>query len=146
MKSNVLLVGMLLGLICGSVESIHSNDGSVHKTDDAANYTETSIYETQIFGDSRQKKKLISVGENSVALPTAGQLVIKYRIDNETSYTTIFTNTTDNSMNHESINIESSGATLPTFREIQIRAESTGGAELTSIYFKYEEIADGLTD
>src|SRR3990167_9320846 len=120
----------------------HSNDGSIHKIDDAANYTETSIYDTQIFngGSSSIQKNLIGVTVDMVALPAAGQIVLKYRVNEETSYTTIFTHTTDNSLSHSAINIESSGATLPQFREIQFRVESTGFAEIVGLSFKWEEI------
>ena len=76
---------------------------------------------------------------NHVFLPAAGSVVLKYRKDEETSYTTIFTHTTDNSLSHSAINIESSGATLPEYREIQFRIESTGNAEITSFSFVYED-------
>jgi len=79
-----------------------------------------------------------------VALPTAGQVVMKYRVNNETSYTTIFTDTTDNDITHSAVNIESSGATLPQFRELQLRVESTGNAEITGISLKWEEIDSKL--
>lgn len=120
----------------------HSGDGSVNRTNNDGNYTYTSVYESQIFagGDSSKTKKLIGVTIMTDSLPTAGQVVIKYRKDEETSWTTIFTNTTDNSISHSAINIESSGATLPEYKEIQFRIESTGGAEITGLKFKYEEI------
>lgn len=120
----------------------HSADFSITKTDDAANYTETSIYETQIFngGSSSIQKKLIGATVDTVALPAAGQVVLKYRINEETSYTTIFTNATDNSLSHSAINIESNGNNLPQWRETQFRIESTGFAEVVGLSFAYEEI------
>lgn len=118
----------------------HSADGSVHKTDDAANFTETSVYETQILGgDPSIEKKLIGVTIDCVPLPAAGSITLKYRKDEETSYTAIFTYSTDNGLSHSAINIESSGANLPHFRELQLRCESTGGAEITGISLKWEE-------
>ena len=123
----------------------HSNDGSVHKTTDESTFSETSIYETQILGgDPSIQKKLLGVTCDMVALPTAGQVVMKYRVNNETSYTTIFTDTTDNDITHSAVNIESSGATLPQFRELQLRVESTGNAEITGISLKWEEIDSKL--
>jgi len=119
----------------------HSADGSIAKTDDSANYTETSIYDSQIFngGDIASWKSLVDVTVASVYLPTAGQIVLKYRVDNETSYTTVFTNTTDNSISHTANNIESSGGALPKkYKEIQFRIESTGGAEPTELSFNEE--------
>ena len=120
----------------------HSADGSIEKTDDTANYTHTSIYESQIFNndDSSETKKLNGVKVFTAPLPAAGQVVLKYRKDEETSWTTIFTHTTDNSISHAAINIESSGATLPQFKEIQLRLESQGFAEITGFKMKYEII------
>ena len=118
----------------------HSDDESIHKTDDATNFTETSIYETQILGsDPSIEKKLLGVTIDVVPLPTAGSVTLKYRKDEETSYTTIFTYSTDNGLSHSAVNIESSGANLPHFREIQLRVESTGNAEVTGISLKWEE-------
>ena len=120
----------------------HSADFSITRTNDAATYSFSSIYESQIFngGDSSVLKKLIGITVNTAPLPTAGQIVAKYRKDEDSSYTTIFTHTTDNSLAHSSVNIESTGATLPTFRELQIRIESSGGAEVVGFSFKYEEV------
>ncbi len=117
-----------------------SADGSIYKTDDATNFTETSIYETQIIGgDPSIEKKLIGVTVDTVPLPSAGSVTLKYRKDEETSWTTIFTYNTDNGLSHSAINIESSSANLPHFRELQLRVESTGGAEITSISLKWED-------
>ena len=126
----------------------HSADGSINKTDDTANYTFTSIYETQIWNPagSRIKKQLKGVTVDMVSLPTAGQVVLKYKIDNETSFTTIFTDTTDSDISHSAINIESSGANFPEFREIILRVESTGGAEITNIEAKAEEVNKDIYD
>ena len=75
-------------------------------------------------------------------LPTAGQVVIKYRKDedlnDDTTWTTIFTNTTDNSISHDAVNI--SGEVLTQYKEIQFRIESTGGAVITGLKYKYEFI------
>lgn len=116
-------------------------DGKVTKTDNDANYTYKSIYDSQIFngGDVASYKSLIDVTVGTVYLPAAGQIICSYRIDNETLYTPIFTNTTDNSISHTANNIESSGAALPkSYKELQIRLESTGGAEITELSFNEE--------
>src|SRR3990167_8911128 len=60
----------------------------------AATYTaQPSFYETLIFGEPYLKFKLISVGVMTEPLPSAGQVVLKYKKDAETSFTTIFTHT-----------------------------------------------------
>jgi hypothetical protein len=127
----------------------HGTDGSVNRTDyDNPAYSTTlaSVYESLInLGinlTSNKTYKLLKVGVMTEAMPSAGQIVLKYRKDEnlDSTWTTIFTNTTNDSIYHKTVNIESTGATLPEFREIQLRVESTGGAILTGIYFEWEEI------
>jgi|TARA_Y100000310_G_scaffold120477_1_gene119259 lipopolysaccharide export system protein LptC len=209
----------------------HSNDGSVHKTNDVAAYTTTSLYETQVFGDGHQTNKLkgvslsvdslkrtatmtiaspavvtltahgFSAGDSfffttSGALPTgvsantkyyvlssgltadafqfataaggtaivstgsqsgthtahSGKCALKYKKDGELSWTTIFDididSTFDNNnvpaFRRKAINIESSGTTLPDYREIEFRIESTKGMAITGLRIRIEEITDGL--
>ncbi len=114
----------------------------VSKTNDTSSFTATSIIETKIYneGDSDLTKKLIGASVIFEPLPTAGQVVLKYKKDEESSFTTIYTYTTDNGISHGAINIESSGATLPEYKEIQFRIESTGGAVITGLKFKSEII------
>lgn len=122
------------------------NDGSdtLTKTNDSPattpGYNISSIYESQIFnsGDSSLKKDLVGVSVSYEPLPTNGEVTLKYRKDAETSWTTIFTDTTDDSVSHSAVNIESSGALVTDFKEIQFRLESKGGAEITGFSFKTE--------
>lgn len=107
-------------------------------------YTKTSLYETTIInsGDPTKNLSLLGVTVTTEPLPADGQVILKYRIDSESSYTTIFTHSTDNSLGYATTIIESTGAQLPTdFREIQFRVESTGGAEITSIGGRFEELS-----
>lgn len=101
-------------------------------------YTQESAIETILYslGDSSVKKKLLGV--TVMTPPLAGQIVLEYRKDEDTAWTTIFTHAVTNSISHSAINIESSGATLPEFKEIQFRIESTLGAEITGLKFKVE--------
>ncbi len=117
----------------------HSADGSINRTQDTDIFTETSIYESQILneGDSSVEKQLMSVTVEFDPLPTAGQVVLKYKMDAETSYTTIFTDTTDSNISHRATNIESTGVSLPIFKEITFRTESTGGARITGLSFEH---------
>ena len=103
---------------------------------------QTAVYESVVFslGDASVTKKLVSATIFTSPLPAAGTTVLKYRIDAETSWTTIFTHSTDDSLSHTAINIESSGANLPHFKEIQFRIESTGGSEITGFKFKADPI------
>ena len=104
--------------------------------------TLSSVYETLKLGgkDRSRSKKLVGVTVMTEPLPAAGQIVLKYRKDEEESWTTIFTESTDDSMAHDAINIESSGAQFPQFKEIQFQVNSTGGAVITGIKCKYEEV------
>lgn len=112
----------------------HSADGSVDKTNDASTYAFTSVYESQIFdfGSPNLPKKLNSFIVFTAPLPTNGSITVKYKMDAETSFTTIGTLSTVGALSREFINIESSGNNFPTFKEVQFRIESvTGGAEVT---------------
>ncbi len=121
---------------------VHTNtENTLTRT--TTSYTATSVAETQIIAteNSSITKKLLGITVMTDPLPTAGQVVLKYKKDEESSWTTIFTNTTDNSISHSAINIESTGDTLSQYKEIQLRIESTGGAEPTGLKFK-EEIVE----
>ena len=111
----------------------HSGDGSISKTNDTAAYTYTSIYETKIqnFYNVNLKKKLEMFTIYTAPLPASSSVTVKYRTDGNTSYTTIGTISTTGELSRDFINIESTGANFPTFKEIQFRLESTGGAEIT---------------
>lgn len=134
-------------------------DGGVHavsKTNDTNLNAVTAIWETVIIndGDSSVTKKLLGVTAIHEALPANGQIVVKYKKDEETTFTTILTNTTLNSLRKTAINIESSGATLPQYKEITFRVESTaavGGTTgdigvPTGIKWVSEVIADDKFD
>jgi hypothetical protein len=132
----------------------HSNDGSTERTanaddsNDNPTYSTTnaSLLETLIFNadDPSRNKKLVGVTVFTEPMPTAGQIVLKYRKDTETSWTTIFTNTTDSDISHSAVNIESDGSNLPQFKEIQFRIESTGGAVITGFKARVEELDDDM--
>lgn len=149
-NDTALTSGTLQGfIIVGDYVFISYVDSSVYvlsKTDNSANYNVSATYESLKLGNLRQNKKLRVAGVMTEAMPTAGQIILKYKKDEETSWTTIFTNTTDNNMYHEALNIESSGAELPQFREIQFQILSTGNAVVTGLYYSWEDINDNPSD
>jgi hypothetical protein len=120
-------------------------DGNIKKTNDTASYTFSSVYESLVFDgkihdyDSSYTKKLLGVSAMTEKLPTAGQVVLKYRTDGSTTWVTIFTNTTDDSISYEAT--KTAGDNLPQYKEIEFRIESTGGAVITGFSFA-EEIID----
>ena len=86
------------------------------------------------------------------ALPANGSVVVKYKKDEETSFTTILTNTTKDSLRKSAINIESSGVVLPTYKEITFRVESSAAVAgttgdigvITGLKYKSEIINDDI--
>ena len=130
---------------------VHSGDFSTdHNMPTAVDGYYSSVnpatYESLIIngGDSEQDKKLVRVSINTEPLPAAGQIVLKYRKNEETAWTTIYTDATDNQISHTAINIESTGANLPEFNEIQFQILSTGGAAPTGLKVELEEIDTGI--
>lgn len=126
--------------INGYIFTAYIDAGSAYalsKTNDQQVYVATAIYEStyQDFGDASLKKTLDGVLATFEPLPAAGQVVLKYRKDAETSWTTIFTESTDNELSHSSIGIDN-GAKISDFKRIQFRIESTGGAVITGLQAK----------
>lgn len=129
--------------LIGDYMFIVYNDGAdkMSKTNDSpateAGYNIPSIYESRIFnnGDISLKKQLKGIFVTHEPLGENGEVTLKYKKDSETDWTTIFTHTTQNSVSHASVNIESTGLSLPEYHEIQLRIESKGGAEITSFGF-----------
>jgi hypothetical protein len=112
----------------------HSGDGSIDKTNDAATYAFTSVYESQIFnfGDATVDKQLKAISLTTAPLPASASVTVKYKVDDDTSWTTIGTMTTQGEISRDFVNIESSGAEFASGKEFQFRIESvTGGAEIT---------------
>jgi len=68
-------------------------------------------------------------------LPAAGQVILKYKVDGG-SQTTIFTETTDSAVITETQN--AAGTEFTEGREYEFEIDSTGGAEVTGFYARYE--------
>ena len=119
---------------------------AVSKTNDQESYiSQTAILESKIIndGDSSATKKLDTVTVMFEPLPTNGQVVLKYKKDEETSYTTLYTYTTDNAISHGTGGQESSSGALPQYKEIQFRIESKGGAVITGFKKRSTVINNG---
>jgi hypothetical protein len=125
---------------------------SMTKTDDSATaFSHNSVYETKVFNggqhgfDASYYKDLKEITVMTEYMPTAGQITLAYQTNADigtSTWTTIFTNSTDNSISHTAVNIESSGAALPRdYKEIAFRILSTGNAVVTGLRFS-EEIKD----
>ncbi len=121
----------------------NSSNFAVSKTNDQANYTATSIIETVINPNMPaqhryQRKKLVAVGAMYDPLPTAGQVVVKARVDSAGSYTTIFTETTDAVVYTEPAATPSGGTFLNDGKELEFQINSTGGAVPTALVYVFE--------
>ncbi len=126
----------------------HSADGSIDKTDDTANYNFDSIYESQIFdfGDPHLVKKLLGISVATQWTTTIGTITTKYKINGDTSWTTIgtFINSGLSPVFQENyVNIESTGIDFASGKEYKFRIESTDGGEITGFKCR-AQILDGL--
>lgn len=112
----------------------HSGDGSIDKTNDASTFAFTSIYESQIlnFGEPNADKTLESLKVSFRKQASGESLTAKYRVNNATSWTTIGTYDTDDSMSYTWKHL-STGVPFASGHEYEIRLESTGGLEITGI-------------
>ncbi len=110
----------------------HSGDGSVDKTNDMASYTMTSVLETQIlnFGEVDNDKRLDSFKVSFRKLATGESVVLKYKVDDATSFTTIGTFNTVGALSHTFLREEANSVDFKSGREFKFRIESTGGAEI----------------
>lgn len=123
----------------------HQDNGTYEmtKTSDQANYLATAYYETTInpgmpLEDVFKKKKLYSITCHYEAQPANGQVVVKYKTDRATNYTTVFTDTTDSSTSFEMTN--AAGTAFTDGREFEFRIESYGGTVITGFTYKYDTL------
>jgi len=135
---NDALVGFF---IIGDYVFVSYTDNSVYgmsKTNDTASYTATSVY-SKLFNtvDSATYKDLIGITVITEPLPAAGQVVLKYKADEDSSWSSaMLTHSTDNAISASAV------TSLPkNYKELKIRIESTGGAVVTGLKFK-EEVID----
>lgn len=114
----------------------HSNDGSIDKTDDTAAYTMTSILELQIanFGETELEKRLDKFKISFRKLATGESVVLKYKVDDATSFTTIGTFNTVGALSHTFLREELAGVDFKSGKEFRFRIESLGGAEITGYH------------
>lgn len=120
----------------------HSTD-NVTKILNSATYLNTSVIETlindsMVIEDRGKKKQLMAVRVLFPPLTSGQQIVLKYAIDT-TTYTTIKTFSTVGETYFEAVK-DTNGNTFDTGREFQFRIESTGGAEIIGIDYKYNVI------
>lgn len=108
-------------------------DGSISKTASSATYNFTSVYESLIFDfdDAHADKTLEAVRISYRKLASGEIVTAKYRWDDAASWTTIGSDAADDSKSRSFIAIETTGEAFASGKELQLRLESTGGAEIT---------------
>lgn len=98
------------------------------KTNDQSSYTATSSYETQKMtgADSSKEKQAGAFSVMYAPMPTAGQVIAKYKKDSETGWTTIFTDTTNGAVSYQAVNIEPRTITITVASPGVVTAEDHG--------------------
>lgn len=94
--------------------------------------------------DASIEKQLRAVSVQYEPLPAGGSVTVKYRKDNELTWTTIYIDDADNSISHEAVTIEATDSNLPTFKEIQFRVEVVGNVTLIGWKAAYEPLAQNF--
>ena len=126
---------------------VDTSNGKIWKTLDSPGNIFTSIYESQkFFGNTAavQKQAQSFFATYDPFVEGNEQVVMKYRVDQNTSWTTLFTETTANAIRTE--RGTGTGVALPKFREIQFRLESTGDAKITGFGMRYTELGGPTSD
>lgn len=110
----------------------HSGDGSVDKINDTATYSFTSILETQVlnFGSTELDKRLESFKVSARKQAAGESIILKYKVDDATSWTTIGTWDTDGELSHTFLREETNSVDFKSGREFKFQINSTGGAEV----------------
>lgn len=125
------------------VSHVTSGTYAISKTNSSSTaFSAKSVWE-RIFvtENSAVTKNLVGISVMFEPLPSAGQVILQIKKDAESSWTTVFTENTDDAITHSSINIESTGADFGNYKELYVRIESTGGAEITG-FRMIEELID----
>lgn len=112
----------------------HSNDGSIDKINDTAVYTMTSLLETQIlnFGSNEIDKRLDSFKVSFRKMASGESIIVKYKVDGDTTWTTIGTTDTDDALSYTFLREEANSVDFKSGREFKFQINSTGGAEILS--------------
>ena len=151
--ASVLAAAFRLDYLFACVTSVGTlNVGVTSAAGWASEFASPSYLETSVnpLMDSRRdtkldvglQKQLASVALHYVPLPSTGQVVLKYRVDGG-SWITIFTETTTGAVVTERT-MDASSTQFTQGRNYEFRIESTGGARVLGLTYKYEDIPTAL--
>ena len=110
---------------------------AMSKTLATATYSHNSVAETVRFnaGDSSLKKDMHGITIKHEYLPSGASVIVKYRVDQNASWTTMLSSTTADAISASAVAQEG----LPKdYKELELQMLSTGGAEITGYSFKEE--------
>lgn len=118
----------------------NSTEQMTKTNDDSTSYTASAIYETLInpkmpLEHRWMKKELFSIGVTFEPLASGESVVLKYRVDSNGSWTTVATFDTDGEVRGEAT--DASGSQFSPGVEYEFRVESTGGAVITGLEYRY---------
>jgi hypothetical protein len=113
---------------------------TIWRTNDQASYTATSEVQSMINpgmpdGDRSKAKKLMAVSLSAEPLPSGASATLKYRVDGG-AWTTILTEADDGNVTTERAE-DASGTQFTDGREYEFEVQSTGGAVITEVKYKY---------
>lgn len=125
-----------------------SNSTSVSRTSSTStDYSQTAVVETlknpgMPTNDRALPKKLLAIAASYTSQPTAGQIVMKYKVD-DGSWITVYTDTANGSTGFETT-VDASGDAFTDGREYEFRLESTGGTVVGEISYRYEVLTSNI--
>ena len=121
----------------------------ITRTNDQLAFASTSTYETTVWDadDKRKTKEMRGITVETEPLPVNASYTLSYKVDADTGWTDIFTETNTGTPSNPSITrtattLEGTGAILPKGKEIRFRITSIYGAVITGFYGKAELMED----
>lgn len=122
---------------------IHNENGSVSRLDnfETGTYDVPATIETLIYGaDSPYLKELNGISVVTEDLPSGGSVVVSYRTDEDSAWTTMGTSNTTGSRKHNFT--RANGTSIGRFQEIQFRIVITGKTAVKNIMVAVTETED----
>lgn len=127
----------------------HNSDGSVNRTNndgafgDAFYITEKINGSNRTLGGARKTKQLLSAGLSLAPLPANATASLYYRVNATSTWTLIRTYSTTGDLGSMA-GTESAGPDFTNYKEMQFKAVSTGGAEITGINWEWRIVGDDV--
>lgn len=140
-------LGYLYAVHTSAGTTVSQLDGNTLSTGyDDTSYWESVVNPNMPDADKVYKKKLLSVAVHTLPLTTSGQVVFKCRVDSIGDWITIFTKT---STSPDTNLVAYETQILPSMqiadgRNFEFRVESTGGAQIHGITYRYEVLETNI--